>query len=179
MPKRGLIHLIATVFMLLVSMILLIIPGEVGTYIQMFLPVLFFSVLAGVSMNAVSGVLIGFLAPAILYLVLHKTSFRADVIYQMISYAGAAFIAAIIYRIFKSSIGAAILAVLGSRILLLISRLIGHYVLTTSYTLFDYFEEAVKSCYPGLLLTLIIIPLLILLFRKRGLMKILRNEEED
>lgn len=179
MRKQSLYQLIITVFFFLISMILLIIPGDIGKIVKMFLPVLFFAILAAILNGWFSGFFIGTLSPFFIFLILHNESFVEDIIYQMISFGGAAITAAVIYRIFKTAIGASFLGVLSSRILLLLSRLIGHYILSSSYTVMDHFYEGYIRVYPGLLLPVIIIPVLVLIFRRRGLMKILRNETED
>ena len=64
------------------------------------------------------------------------------------------------------------------RIALAIVKILVLYFLGEPYTVFAYLEEAFTGVWPGLVICLVLIPVIIFMLRKIGVMAILREEQE-
>ena len=176
MTKESTLHLVLAVILFLLAVILKLLPMELMSYAEMLCPVLFFSILTGLLTNPVYGFLVGALAPLAGWLLRGTPVFLPDVVTEMVSCAGAGVMAGVFYRLFLFPFGAAVAALLTSRILLGLTKVIVCLSIRMSYKFTEFLEEAMVSVWPGILLSMVVIPLLCALFTKRGVMQTLHRK---
>ena len=176
MIKKPVLHFVITMASIILSTALLLLPEPLAAYVAWFCPVLFFSVLTGICCGAVPAFLTGALPPFLAFLVqkfaLPGPDFSFYVPMAVCAVSGV--MAAVIFRTLNTSIGAVVSAVLSGRFVLGTANLVIWYLRGETYTLRMFFNDGFLSVFAGLLLVLVLIPVLILLFRRRGIMKLLR-----
>jgi len=161
----------------LLGLLTYIIPGRSAFYTDFLGLPLLLTVITGVVCGIVPGGFSGALIPCVASLVLKQLDFMPDAVAGMISLSAAGLTAGIFYRKFKTGLGAAIGAVLIYLPLFALSKGGLELLRSSSYTFMDFVKEGILGAYPGLLLPIVITPLLVLLFRKSGLMETLWGEE--
>ncbi len=177
MIKRPVLHFVITLASIIVSTALLLLPEPPAVYVAWLCPVLFFSVLTGICCGFFPALLTGILPPFFAYLVQKFALPGADPSFYvpMAVYAVSGITAAIVYRMLNSSIGASVSAVLAGRFVLGTANLVIYFLRGRTYTFRMFLYDGFLSVFSGLMLVLLI-PILILLFRRRGIMKLLRGE---
>ena len=154
-----------------------IIPGDAGKTVQMFALPLAAAVLTGILAGSIHGLLVGLLAPLVIFLIRGDTDFLRDTLPAILSLGTSGFFAGLIYGRTGTSIGAAVGGVLSGRIALALAKILILYFLGEPYTVFAYLEEAFTGVWPGLAISLVLIPVIIFMLRKIGVMAILREEK--
>ncbi len=176
MIKKPVLHFLITLASIVVSTALLLLPEPPAVYVSWLCPVLFFSVITGICCGVVPALLTGLLPPFLSYLVQKFALPGADLSFYvpMAVYAVSGITAAVIFRTLNTSIGASVAAVLSGRFVLGTANLVLYYLRGETYTLRMFLYDGVFSVFSGLLLVLVLIPVLVLWFRRRGIMKLLR-----
>ena len=175
MIKESTLHFVLALIAFLLSVILLLLPRNILPYVEMFCPVLFFAILTGMLTSPVYGAFVGALAPLAAFALRGTPVFLPDVLANMISCAAAGVMAGICYQLFMFPFGAAVAALLLSRIVLGVTKVILCLILKMSYKFTDYLDEAMVSVWPGILACIVLIPLLLAALKKRGAMKALHR----
>ncbi|MBR6321598.1 MAG: hypothetical protein IKR59_01900 [Lachnospiraceae bacterium] len=179
MIKKKTLHFLITVSSIIVSTALLMLPSPAAEYVAWFCPGLFLAVLCGICCGFFPALLVGLLPPFAAYLVrnfsLPGAEFALYVPMGVLAVSG--IMAAIVYGTLHSSIGASVSAVLAGRLVLGIANLILYHVLGDTYTIRRFVTDGFVSVWAGLLAVVILIPIIILIFRRRGVMKLLRDEK--
>ncbi len=168
MTKEGTLHFILTLMLLMLTVVLLLLPEGILSYVKLFCPVLFFAILTGMLANPVYGFFTGLLAPVIVWALRGDAEFLPDVLPVMISCAAAGVMAGICYRLFLFSFGASFSAVILCFITFGIVKAAVCLILRMSYKFSDYLNDVVVSIWPGLLLCIFLVPILCALLRKTG-----------
>jgi hypothetical protein len=156
-----------------------IIPGEAGKTVSMFLLPLAAAILTGILAGSIHGLLMGALSALVIFLIRRDTDFLRDTLPVLLTWGTSGFFAGFVYGRTGTAIGAAVSGVLAGRITLSISKILILYFLGEPYTVFAYLEEAVTGVWPGLIICLAGIPVIIFMLRKIGVMAILREERNN
>jgi len=168
-----------TAMLFLVGLILYILPGKDQFWTRLlFLPFVF-SVFAGVFLGTLPGLLLGVLIPGTACLLLKQLDPVPDGIVDAISLGISGLVAGIFYNRFKTGFGAALGALLIYLPVCALTSAIINLLSTTSYELLDFVREGVLEVHAGLVLPIVLVPLFLLIFRKSGLMELLRGEPRD
>ena len=179
MIKKPVLYFLITLASVIVSTALLLLPEPAAGYIAWFCPVLFFAVLSGICCGFFPALLVGALPPFLAYFVQKFALPGSDLLFYvpMAVYAVSGMTAAFVYAALHTSIGASVSAILAGRLVLGTANLIIYHLNGRTYTLMMFVRDAFLKEFSGLMLVLIIIPLLIQLFRRWGIMKLLRSEK--
>lgn len=178
MVRKLLLSLILAVMFFALAVLSGIIPGEAGKTVAMFCLPLAASVLTGILAGSIHGLLVGLLAPLVIFLIRGDSDFLRDALPAILSLGASGFFAGLIYGRTGTSIGASLGGVLSGRIALALSKILILYALGEPYTVFEYLEEAVTGVWPGLAICLVLIPVIVFMLRKIGVMTILREEKD-
>ena len=170
---------VLTVTLILLGLITYILPGRGVWWTGILGLPLLLAILGGVFCGAVSGALVGALVPLLACLVLKQLDLMPDAIADICAYTAAGITAGLFYGKFRTGLGAAFGAALFSLPVRGLALVILHILMTTSYTLQDFWEEEIIAAHPSLILPLLVTPLLVLLFRKNGVMEELRGEQKE
>ncbi len=156
-----------------------LIPGLEPGMLERWLLTLFFTVFTAVLSGGGYAVAVGLLAPLAAFFLLQEGTFRDAALPEMAANALAGLTASIMYRTLKTAFGAALTGLLANRLGYTLTRLLNAASEGRSYTLEDVFREEIRAVWPGFLLVAVGLPALILIFRKIGVMRILRGERQD
>ena len=180
MIKKPVLHFLITFASIIVSTALLLLPKPAAVYVSWCCPALFFAVLVGICCGFFPALLTGAFPPFLAFLVQKFALPSGDLLFYvpMAVYAVSGMTAACVYSALRTSIGAAVSAILAGRFVLGTANLVLYHLDGKTYTLRMFVTDGFLSVFSGLMLVLIMIPVLILLFRRRGIMKLLRNEKE-
>lgn len=179
MIKKKTLHFLITISSIIVSTALLMLPSPAAEYVAWFCPALFLTVFCGICCGFFPALLTGLLPHFLAYLVRNFSLPGADyTLYVTIGVlAVSGMMAAAVYAALHSSIGASVSAVLAGRLVLGSANLILYHVLGNTYTIRQFVSDGFVSVWAGLAAVAVLIPLIILIFRRRGIMKLLRDEK--
>ena len=166
MIRKYVLKLILSLMFLALAVLSGIIPGSAGRTVEMFALPLAAAILAGILAGTPEGLGVGALAPLLIFLIRGDTDFLRDALPAIISLGTSGFFAGLIYGRCMSAVGASVTAVLSGRITLAVSKLL-------------IFYAAFTGVWPGLLIALVLIPVIIFMLRKIGVMSILREERNN
>ena len=172
MTKESTLHFVLALMLFLLPVVLGLLPMNILVYVNMFCPVLFFSILAGMLTNPVYGFLIGALAPLTVWALRGEPEFLPEVLPVMASCAAAGILSGICYRKFLFPFGVSIAAVVLNIIVYGIVKPAVCLMLKMNY---KFTDEMIVSIWPGLLLCIFLIPLLLALLRKLGAIQALHR----
>ena len=179
MFRKYVLGIILSVMFFALAVLSGIIPGEAGKTVQMFALPLAATILTGILAGGIHGLLVGLLAPLVIFLIRGDSDFLRDALPAILSLGTSGFFAGLIYTKTGSSIGASVGGVLSGRISLALTKILILYFLGEPYTVFAYLEEAFTGVWPGLIICLILIPVVIFMLRKIGVMAVLREEKSS
>ena len=179
MIRKYVLKLILSLMFLALAVLSGIIPGSAGRTVEMFALPLAAAILAGILAGTPEGLAAGVLAPLLIFLIRGDTDFLRDALPAIISLGTSGFFAGLIYGRCMSAVGASVTAVLSGRITLAVSKLLIFYAVGEPYTVLIYVREAFTGVWPGLLIALVLIPVIIFMLRKIGVMSILREERNN
>lgn len=179
MIRKYVLGIILSIMFFALAVLSGIIPGEAGKTVAMFAIPLVSSILTGILAGSIQGLLVGLVSPLLVFLIRGDTDFLRDALPAILSLGTSGFAAGMIYGRTGTSIGASIGAVLSGRIALALSKILILYLLGEPYTVFSYLEEAFTGVWPGLVISLVFIPLVIFMLRRIGVMAILREERSS
>ena len=176
MIKEATLHILTAIILFLLGLALRLLPVIAGDDVLRFLPVLFVSLLAAVLTNEFFSGLLALLIPVISWLIGGARGFPEDYVKEALSALAGGLACGVFYRAFRVTILAFFSGVLLSRFAYGLIAFVLSIVLSKSFTLSDFLREAFLNEWPGLVLCLVVLPLLILLLRKMGIMFMLRDE---
>ena len=179
MIRKYVLKLILSLMFLALAVLSGIIPGPAGKTVGMFALPLVLAILAGILSGTLEGLSVGILAPLLIFLIRGDVDFLREALPAIISLGTSGFFAGLVYARCMSAVGASVAAVLSGRITLAVSKLLIYYALGEPYTVLMYVREAFTGVWPGLLIALVLIPVIIFMLRKIGVMAILREERES
>ncbi len=179
MVRKYVLGIIVSVMFFALAVLSGIIPGEAGKTVSMFLLPLAAAILTGILAGSIHGLLAGALSALVIFLIRRDTDFLRDTLPVLLTWGTSGFFAGFVYGRTGTAIGAAVSGVLAGRITLSISKILILYFLGEPYTVFAYLEEAVTGVWPGLIICLAGIPVIIFMLRKIGVMAILREERNN
>ena len=179
MIRKLVLKLILSLMFLALAVLSGIVPGSAGKTVEMFALPLAAAILAGILAGTPEGLSVGILAPLLIFLIRGDSDFLRDALPAVISLGTSGFFAGLIYGRCKSAVGASLSAVLSGRITLAVSKMLIYYALGEPYTVLSYVREAFTGVWPGLLISLVLIPVIIFMLRKIGVMTILREEQNN
>jgi len=167
-----------TLMLLPVGVLTYILPGMMGLQTELLFLPLFVALFAGVFCGPVPGFLVGLLIPLGAG-ALQQLDFIPDAAAAAASLAAAGLTSGIFYTKFKTGLGACIGGILLEVPVFALAKLVLCLMDSRSWSLGDFLDECIVSVHAGLVLPCIVIPLLILLFRKAGVMELLRGEPRE
>lgn len=179
MIKKRTLHLLITISSVIVSTALLLLPEPAAAYVSWLSPGLFFTVLTGIVCGFFPAVLVGALPPLLAFLVTNFSLPGKDWLFYvpMAVLAVSGLVSAGVYTALKTSFGASVSGILAGRFVLGVLNLVIYHLLGRTYTIGMFLRDGFVSVWAGLLLTAVFVPLLVVLFRRYGIMKLLRNEK--
>ena len=179
MFRKYVLGIIVSVMFFALAVLSGIIPGDAGKTVAMFLLPLAAAILTGILAGSIHGLLVGALSALVIFLIRRDADFLRDTLPVLLSLGTSGFFAGLIYGRTGTAIGAAVGGVLAGRITLSLAKILILYFLGEPYTVFEFLEEAVTGVWPGLVICLVGIPVIIFMLRKIGVMAILRQERND
>ena len=179
MIKKRTLKFLITLASVIVLTALLILPAPAERYVALLCPGLFLSILTGITCGVFPAILTGMLPP-VLAAVLRDFGL-SGISWQILCDSAvntlSGVMAAIVYYRLKTSVGAVISGILLGRIVFGVLFLVFRHLEGATYTLRQFAEDAFRNVWAGLLLSAVLIPVLIRVFRRYGLMKLLREEK--
>jgi len=179
MSRETVFHILITGIMLAILLLLGVLPTGADPYAYLFQPVLLMAVLSGILSGTVYAAAVGILAPLFAMLLFRRLPFMPDTLTLMISYGIAGVVSGVFYSLFRTSIGAAVGGVLAWLGGYGVTRILVHLSMGESYFFTNYLNETFVRAWPGLVLTLVLVPLITVLLRNKGAMWVLRHERDD
>ena len=179
MVRKYVLRIILTVMFFALAVLSGIIPGEAGKTVAMFLLPLAAAILTGILAGSIYGLLVGVLSALVIFFIRRDSDFLRDTLPMFLSLGTSGFFAGLIYGRTGTAIGASVGGVLAGRIALSLSKILILYFLGEPYTVFEFLEEAVTGVWPGLIICLVGIPVIIFMLRSIGVMAILGEEKSD
>ena len=176
MTKESTLHFVLALMLFLIPVVLGLLPSGILVYVSMGSPFLFFAILTGMLTNPVYGFLVGALAPLTVWALRGEPEFLPEVLPAMCSCAAAGLMSGICYRKFLFPVGVSIAALILSIIVYGIVKPAMCLLLKMSYKFTDFLNEVVVSVWPGLLLCIFLIPLILSLLRKTGAIQTLHRD---
>lgn len=171
MNKDTALHLVLMVMCILVSAACFLISAPFDRIVRMLEPLLFFSVFLGVMSNGFYPFVMGAAAPLLIYFLLGDEAIVPQYSSWMCAYAFGGMTAGLLYVFLNSSVVSVIGGTLASRIVLGIVNMIGYLSVDRTYDIGTFFREAFIVPWPGIVVTVILIPILTAVFRKLGVMQ--------
>ena len=181
MIKETLLHLIITAVIFLLALLLHLLPETFSRYLAVFCVLTAGCLALSVWCNEAYAIFTALLVPAAAWFILSEgdRSLNTMIPYirESLSALSASLVCGIIYLRFRVIIRAYFAGTLMS---LMIPALTGFgfsLLQKRTYTLPDFYQEQILSCWPGLVICLVLLPLITFIFRQVGLMVFLRNED--
>ena len=179
MTKEPVLHIAVTVMFLMLTVVLGLVPDPVARIASMFMPILLFVLLTSILCGPFYAAFLGVVGPLLLGTVFPETLFLRAVAPDLFFYLASGIVTGVLYSLLKTSVGSVIGGVLSALFVFGLARIVSQLFAGSSYYLIDYFEEAIRHPAPGLILSLVAVPLLILVFRKHNIMRVMRNERQS
>lgn len=179
MEKAGLLRFFTAIILMTLTLLLAILPQPVYETVSAFQPVLAVVLLVSLLCSWVYGFISALLLPFLLSFIRTGNIELAAFAVDMVVYGVSALTAGITYRVFQSSLISCLLALIAGRAALAIYRIIVSYYSGITYTLSDFFAEGVMDVLPGLVLSLLLPPLIMLVLTKTGIAERLRNAPRE
>ncbi len=179
MVKKRTLHFLITISSIIVTTALGLLPEPAARYVVWFCPGLFLSILSGILCGFFPALLVGALPPVLTFLVRYFSleGFDYTIYVPMAVFAVSGVVSAAVYAVLGTSIGASVSGVLSGRLVLGVMNLVIYHLIGRTYTVRMFAEEGFIAVWAGLLLAILLIPLLIRMFRRYGIMKLLKNEK--
>ena len=179
MVKETSLHLLIFLGLLFLTVLLYLLPDPVPQYAAMLLWLTAAAMLASMLCGEFYGVLISLLIPAFIWYMFERETFPASGIREAASALCGCLACGMFYRFFHVTFRAFIAGVLASRIAYALTGFVLSVIFRNTARFTDFVREGIVNVWPGLILCLILLPLLVGLFRKQGLMFILRDESRS
>ena len=176
MTKEPVLHIAVTVMFLMITVVLGLVPAPVARIAAMFLPVLFFVLLTSILCGPLYGAILGVLGPLLLGTIFPETEFLRAILPDCFFYGTAGLVTGILYSLLRTSVGSVAAGILAALLAFAFARIVTGLVAGTGYYLSDFFREAVAHPSPGIVISAVSVPLLTVLFRKKGVMRVMRHE---
>ncbi len=179
MVKTASLHIVLTIMFILLGLAMPLLPAEYAAYAALFCPALFGTLLCSVLCGTVFGMITGAAVPVLSWLLYEESGFLPNTLAMTLALIAAGLTAGVIYRQLTTAIGAAVSGILAFGIVLAMTKVILYFRAGNYYTTDMFISEAVLAIWPGLVTGAIGIPLLTALFRKIGIMRVLRHEKDE
>jgi len=179
MVKETSLHLLIFLGLLFLTALLYLLPDPVPSYASRLLWLLASAMIVSVLCGETYGVLISLLVPAFVWYLFERETFPAFWIREAASAAAGSLAAGLFYRFFHVTFRAFLAGVLLSRFVYGLSGFILSVIFRYTSRFTDFIREGFIHVWPGLVICLILWPLLVAFFRKKGLMFILRDESRS
>ena len=179
MTKEQPLKIVTGLMLLMLCVIVPFVPEAYASYAALFYPALFLTLLAAILCGWLHAFLIGALVPLLIMVLFRESELIPDVVTESIVLSLSGLTAAICYNIFKSALGSVLAGLLLGRIAMAVTNMILYYYMGLSYTIGEFFDDAVLSVWPCLIACVVGIPILVALFRKLGVMTVLRHERYE
>ena len=179
MAKPGALRFLLAFAALALAVAFTLLPEEIGMFTAVFAPVLILTMLSSILSGWYYAAFIGLAVPLIRFFLKGEDAFLPTVPVEMLSLAVSGIVTGVCYNVFRKAIISVLTALFAGRSAFAFGSMISYYLMHRSYTLLNFWTEAVTDILPGLLLALLGIPLLIGIFRKLGFMQLLRGEPEE
>ena len=175
MRKNPVLATILSVMFLVLSVLSMIIPGKAGEITAMFLLPLFFVLLCGILTGAALPAAVGVISPLVAFLITGNGRFVADVLPFALALSGAGIMAGILYGRMRTVVGATEAALLFFVVLYGVAKMILMLAIAESYKATDFLGTIFVRQLPGVLLCAVGVPLVSVLLRQIGILKVLRD----
>lgn len=179
MVKTAPLHIVLTIMFISLGLAMPLLPAEYAAYAAMLCPALFSTLLCSVLCGTLCAMITGAAVPVLTWLLYEETGFLPNALAMTLALTAAGLAAGIFYRQLTTSIGAALSGILAFGIVLTVTKVILYFRAGNYYTADDFLAEVVIGIWPGLLACVLGIPLLTALFRKLGIMRVLRHEKYE
>lgn len=179
MSREVAFHILINAIFLVLMLLLGLLPDPAARYAAMFHPYLFFAVLSGILTGPHYGAGLGVLAPILSYLLFHRVPFVPETVTYFVSAGIAGLVSGMFYYYFRTAVGTTVGSVLAWCLAFALTKVITLLSLGESYFFTEYLSDVFVSFWPGIALTLVLVPALTVFFRKKGAMWVLRHERDD
>ena len=169
-------HFLITAMALVTVWLLQLLPEPAAGIVGLFSPTLFFAVLIAILCGPVYAGFFGVAAPLIGFFLFRSPAFFPEVLSEMISFGIAGITAGLLYYFFRTSVGTAAGSILSWILSYALSKLTALIVAGESYDFLTFLTDVFLKRGLGIVLTMSLIPLLIVRFRKKRIMWVLRRE---
>ena len=176
MTKEPVLHIMVTAMFLVASVALGLLPGVAGAVAARFLPALFSAVLVSILCGPFYGTLLGVLSPLLLWILFQETPFVRSIPAEILFSAFAGLTSGILYTVLRTGLGATLAGILSGTVIYGLAQVFTALAEGVTYDLAVFGKEAFLTVWPGLLLTAAAVPLLIVWFRRVGVMRVMRHE---
>ena len=176
MLKEGTLHFILTLMFILLGLLVPLIPGEYAHYAELLSPVLFGVILSGILLSFWEATLIGALIPLGVCFLYGEVPLLPDTVILILTYSVTGLFTGIIYSTLRTALGAVLSGLLAGRIAMGVSSVIFYYRAGDTYSFSQFSGEALLNLWPCIILCAVFIPVLTGIFRKQGVMQVLRHE---
>lgn len=174
MTKNPILAISSTTMFLILATLACMIPEPVGNVLAMFTLPLLFALLLGILVGGIFPLIVA-LAPLIAMLITKEGDFLKEVLPQMVLIGAAGFTAGLAFGKFRTAIGANLMGFFLGVVLYGFFRFFGTLFYGETYQLLDFIYERFIHCWPGVVLSLLVPPVVCAIIRRAGLMKVLRD----
>lgn len=179
MVKTAPLHIVLTIMFLLLGLAMPLLPAGSYVWVSMLCPVLFGTLLCSILCGIPYAMIAGAAVPLLSGLLYGEAGTWIDALPMTLALTAGGLVSGIIYRQLTTSVGAGITGVLTFGIVLAATKVILCFRAGDYYTLDMFMNEAVTGIWPGLAACIVGIPVLTSIFRKAGIMRVLRHEKDE
>ena len=179
MSREIVIHVIITAIFLVVSLLFGVLPPGAEPYVLMFCPILFFSVLTGILCGPLYALALGVTAPFLYHFLFESVPLVPETVTLAVSAGLSGLVSGIFYELFFTSVGSSLGGILTWLMAFGMTKFICLLTLGESYFILNYISDTFVAVWPGLVTTLILVPVVTVFLRKRGAMWVLRHERDS
>ena len=172
-------HILINAIFLALILLFGILPEPALRIVTMFHPVLFFAVLSGILTGPFFGAGLGIIAPVLSFLLFHKVPLLPDTVTYFVAAGVSGLVSGLFYGWFRTAVGTTVSAVIAWCFSFGLTKFISLLSVGESYFISNYLSDVFAAFWPGIVLTLVLVPVITVFLRKKGAMWVLRQERDD
>jgi len=174
--KRMLYRLLLSIMFFLLIIVCGILPEPANSISHLLHPSLFFVIATSIFCGGGFALFNGLVAPVVVYFLVKEVQFVPNVVVTMISLGITGFLTGVYYDWKNRPVLAIVLGVLASRFLIGLPSFVYYFAAGHYYTLLEFTEAAIFDVWPGLLISIILLPILYFMTLKSGILHILGRD---
>ena len=174
--KTPVLKILLAFMCVVIPVAMCLIPDPAKTYVSLFCPALFFTMLSAILSGPLHAFFVGALIPLFSFLLFGGKTWIPEALSEMISFAVCGLITGLVFNLIRNPFYAVILGILTGRLALGITKALAAFLMKGSYSLYGFLDDALFSVWPGILAAIAVIPVITIVFRKTGILYVLQRE---